>query len=386
MRLLTLPTPESTTAPTERATALAFEDRRSHQLLQRVKQAAAGDAAVLLAGETGTGKEILARYVHELGARRSRPFVAVSCAALSPALAESAIFGVERVERVEHGSGARGPAPRRSLVEAAEGGTLYLDEIGYLPVGAQDRLLRLLQDREVVRLGARQPAPADVRVIAAASVPLEDMVAVDRFREDLRSRLSGAAIAVPALRERPGDILPLARHFLAMYGRRLGPAPCVLASSAMDRLLAHPWPGNIRELEHVIQQALLVCRAGRVTGSDLRLASLPPKAPPPALPGASSGVDAWMATLEGAITALFEGDFPNVHERVEEIVIRAAYRRCERNLGHTANLLGVTRDLVRARLLQSGELAAPPTSESPASLSRAGEARAAVRELLAPEP
>ncbi|AUX30900.1 MULTISPECIES: sigma 54-interacting transcriptional regulator [Sorangium] len=380
MRLLTLPTPESTTAPTERATALAFEDRRSHQLLQRVKQAAAGDAAVLLAGETGTGKEILARYVHELGARRSRPFIAVSCAALSPALAESAIFGVEQ------GSGARGPAPKRSLVEAAEGGTLYLDEIGYLPLGAQAGLLRLVQDREVVRLGARQPAPADVRVIAATSVPLEDMVAVGRFREDLLSRWSGAAIAVPALRERPGDILPLARHFVAVYGRRLGPAPCVLASSAMERLLAHPWPGNIRELEHVIQKALLVCRAGRVTGNDLRLASLPPKAPPPALPGVSSGVDAWMATLESAITALFEGDLPNVHERVEEIVIRAAYRRCERNLGHTANRLGVSRDLVRARLLQSGELAAPPASESPATPSRAGEARAAVRELLAPEP
>ncbi len=376
MRLLTLPTPESTTAPTERARALVFEDRRSQQLLQRVKQAATGDATVLLAGETGTGKEILARYVHDLGARRGRPFIAVSCAALSPALAEGELFGHEP------GTGARGPAPRRSLIEAAEGGTLYLDEIGDLPLGAQAKLLRVMQEREVPRLGARQPVPADVRVIAATSVPLEDMVAVGGFREDLLSRLNGAAIAAPALRERPGDILPLARYFLGMYGRRLGPAPCVLSSSAAERLLAHPWPGNIRELEHVIQKALLLCRAGRVTGNDLRLTSLPPKAPALALPGASSRLDALMATLESTIAALFEGDHPNVYERVEEVVVRVAYRRCERNLGHTANRLGVSRDLVRARLLQSGELAAPPTSEPPATLSKAGEARAAVRELL----
>ncbi|XXX80359.1 sigma 54-interacting transcriptional regulator [Sorangium sp. So ce134] len=376
MRLLTLPTPESTTPPTERARALVFEDRRSQQLLQRVKQAATGDAAVLLSGETGTGKEILARHVHELGARRSRPFVAVSCAALSPALAEGELFGVEPA------SGARGPAPKRSLVEAAEGGTLYLDEIGDLPLGAQARLLRVLQEREVVRLGSRQPAPADVRVIAATSVPLEAMVAVGGFREDLLSRLSGAAVAVPALRERPGDILPLARYFLALYGRRLGPAPCVLSSSAVERLLAHTWPGNIRELEHVIQKALLVCRAGRVTGNELRIESLPPKAPAPALPGASNRLDALMATLESTVAALFEADCPNVHERIEEIVIRTAYRRCERNLGHTVNLLGISRTLVRARLLQSGELAAPPTSEPTATLSKAGEARAAVRDIL----
>ncbi|WP_437959526.1 sigma 54-interacting transcriptional regulator [Sorangium sp. So ce119] len=366
MRLLTLPAPELTMPPTERARALVFEDPRSHQLLQRVKQAAASDAAALLSGETGTGKEILARHLHELGGRRGRPFIAVSCGVLSPSLAESELFGQEQ------GVGAR----KRGLIDAAQGGTLYLDEVGDLPPGAQARLLRALQERDVIRAGARRAA-VDARVIAATSVPLESVVAAGGFREDLLARLNGAHIAVPPLRERPGDILPLARYFAGLYGRRLGAAPCALASSAVELLLAHPWPGNIRELEQVIHQASLVCRAGRVTRDDLRFTSLQPKAP--ALPGAPSTVDGLMATLEATIAALFESGCPNAHERVEEIVIRATYRRCERNLGHTAIRLGVSRELVRTRLLQFGEIGTPPSSEPPASLSRVGEARAAVK-------
>ncbi|WP_438009737.1 sigma-54 dependent transcriptional regulator [Sorangium sp. So ce321] len=371
MRLLTLPAPESTTPPTERARALVFEDPRSQQLLQRVKQVASTDAVVLISGETGTGKEILARHVHELGARRARPFIAVSCGALSPSLAEAELFGHEPQI-----------CPRgRGLFEDAEGGTLYLDEVGDLPLGAQARLLRLLQERDAVRVGARRAAPVDVRVIAATSVPLESVAAVGRFREDLLTRLSGAPVAVPPLRERPGDILPLARYFVGLHARRLGSAPCGLASSAVERLLAHAWPGNIRELEQVIRQALLVCRAGRVTRDDLRLTALQTKAPAPA--SAQPTVDGLIATLETTIAALYESGIPGVHERVEEVVIRAVYRRCERNLGQTASRLGVSRDLVRARLLPSGELAAPPTSEPPAPLSRrAGEVRAAVRERL----
>ncbi|WP_437736485.1 sigma 54-interacting transcriptional regulator [Sorangium sp. So ce1335] len=376
MRLLTLPTPQSTTPTTERARALVFEDPRSQQLLQRVKQVASTDTAALLTGELGTGKEILARHAHELGARRDRPFVAVRCGALSPSLAESELFGDEQ------GNGPR----KRGLFEAAHGGTLYLDEVGDLPPGAQARLLRALQEREVLRAGSRKATPVDVRVIAATSVPLESVVAAGGFREDLLARLSGAHVAVPPLRERPGDILPLARYFAGLSGRRSGAAPCALASSAVELLLAHTWPGNIRELEHVIHQASLVCRTGRVTRDDLRFTSLHPKAP--ASPGAPCTVDGLMATLETTIAALFEGGCPNVHQRVEEMVIRATYRRCERNLGQTAARLGVSRDLVRTRLLQSGEIATPPASEPPASLpaappSRTGEALAAVRGLLA---
>lgn len=369
MRLLTLPAPPSTTPPTERARALVFEDPRSQQLLQRVKQVASTDAAALLTGETGTGKEILARHAHELGARRGRPFVAVRCGALSPSLAENELFGEEQ------GAGAR----KRGLLDAAQGGTLYLDEVGDLPPGAQARLLRMLQEREVLRAGARKPTPVDVRVIAATDVPLESVASAGGFRGDLLARLSTTSVAVPPLRERQGDILPLARYFAGLYGQRLGGAPYALAPSAAELLLAHPWPGNIRELEHVIHQASLVCRTGRVTRDDLRLTSVHPKASAP--PRAPGTVDGLMATLETTIAALFESGCPNVHERVEELVIRATYRRCERNLGQTASRLGVSRDLVRARLLQSGEIATPPTSEPPASFARTGEARAAVREL-----
>ncbi|MDC0685065.1 sigma 54-interacting transcriptional regulator [Sorangium atrum] len=373
MRLLTLPTPESTAAPTERAKALLFEDPRSQELLHRARQVAAGDAAALITGEIGTGKEIIARHVHELSARRGRPFLAVSCAALSPALAESELFGHEQ------GASPKALTMKHGLLEAAEGGTLYLDEIGDFPLGVQVKLLRALEDREVVRLGSRTPVPVDVRIIAATNVPLNDVVAVGGFREDLFSRLNGAAIPVPALRERPGDILPLARYFLGTYGRRLGPTPCVLTSSAVDRLLAHSWPGNIRELENVIHQALLVCRAGRVTGKDLRFTSLRPKAAAIEPPGR---IDGLMATLENTIAALFDASFPNVHERVEEIVIRTAYRRCDRNLGLTAARLGVSRDLVRARLLQSGEIAQPSTPEPPAAPSKAGDAARAAATAL----
>ncbi|WP_437680311.1 sigma 54-interacting transcriptional regulator [Sorangium sp. So ce131] len=358
MRLLTLPTPDSTTPPTERARALVFEDPKSQRLLQRVKQLAQGDAPVLLRGETGTGKEILARHVHELSPRHGQPFIAVSCAALAASRAESELFGHEQLAF----SGTL--ALKRGLLELADGGTLFLDEIGDLPLGLQTKLLRVLQERAVVRPGSRHAVPIDVRVVAATSVPLESVVAAGGFREDLFSRLNSAAIAVPPLRERPGDIIPLARHFLATCARRLGTTPAVLAASAAEPLLAHGWPGNIRELDHVIHQAYLVCRGGRVTRGDLRFTSSQPRAPLAALSGQQGNVEGLMAALESTVAALFDSEVPNAYERIEEIVTRTVYRRCERNLGQTARVLGVTRETVRARLLQSGEIATP-TSEPP---------------------
>ena len=199
-----------------RASALVFEDLKSKALLERMQLIGPSTANVLVTGETGTGKELIARHVHKLSPRADAPFVAVNCGAFSESLVESELFGHER------GSFTGATVARAGWFEAARGGTLFLDEIGDLPFAMQVKLLRVLQERQVVRLGSRSPVAIDVRVVAATNVNLEDAVAAGRFREDLYYRLQVASLHIPPLRERPGDILPLAHHFLGVYGERLG--------------------------------------------------------------------------------------------------------------------------------------------------------------------
>ncbi|WP_437738774.1 sigma-54 interaction domain-containing protein [Sorangium sp. So ce1335] len=362
MPLLTLPNPGAL-ALSLRAKALVFEDPRSQAILDRIRQLAPSDATLLVTGETGTGKELVARHIHALSHRRGRPFVAVNCGAWSESLVESELFGHEK------GAFTGATTAKAGWFEAADGGTLFLDEIGDLSLPLQVKLLRVLQEREVVRLGSRQPIPIDVRLIAATNVDLEEAVTARKFREDLFYRLNVATLALPPLRERPGDILPLARYFLDLYAHRLGSGPAALTAEAAARLLEHPWPGNIRELENAMHHALLVCKSHQITVSDLRLTALQPKAatsPPPSERGGDRGaVDvpfqagpAPRATsLEGALLALFEQNLPNLHEQIEETIIRTAYRYCDRNQLQTARLLGISRNIVRARLAQFGELA-----------------------------
>jgi sigma-54-specific transcriptional regulator len=266
MPVLTLPN-AGTLALSVRAKALVFDDPLSRALLDRIRQIAPSDATALIVGETGTGKEIVARHLHELGARRGRPFVAVNCGALSETLVESELFGHER------GAFTGAVTAKQGWFESAEGGTLFLDEIGDLPPATQVKLLRVLQEREVVRVGARTPTPIDVRLVAATNVDLAQAVRAGKFREDLYYRLNVAVLDLPPLRDRPGDVMPLVRHFLGVYRQRLGAGEVVLEAAAEVRLLSHAWPGNIRELENVIHHALLVCRDGRVTTDDLHLAA-----------------------------------------------------------------------------------------------------------------
>ncbi|XXX79351.1 sigma 54-interacting transcriptional regulator [Sorangium sp. So ce134] len=358
MPLLTLPNPSSL-ALSLRAKALVFEDPRSQALLDRIRQIAPSDATLLVTGETGTGKELVARHIHALSHRRGRPFVAVNCGAWSESLVESELFGHEK------GAFTGATTSKAGWFEAADGGTLFLDEIGDLSLPLQVKLLRVLQEREVVRLGSRQPIPIDVRLIAATNVNLEEAVIARKFREDLFYRLNVATLSLPPLRERPGDILPLARYFLELYAQRLGSAPAVLSAEATARLLEHPWPGNIRELENAMHHALLVCKGQEVTPDDLRLTALQPKAgtsPPPSDRAGAEAVSQVRPTpqatsLEGALLALFEQNLPNLHEQIEETIIRTAYRYCDRNQLQTARLLGISRNIVRARLAQFGELA-----------------------------
>jgi sigma-54-specific transcriptional regulator len=344
MAILTLPNADARSL-TVRAKALVFEDVRSRTMLERIRQVAPSEATVLIIGETGTGKEIVARHIHELSPRAGQPFVAVNCGAFPESLVESELFGHER------GAFTGATATKPGWFEAAQGGTLFLDEIGDLPPSVQVKLLRVLQEREVVRLGSRQPIAIDVRLVAATNVNLDQAVAAGRFREDLFYRLGVAILSLPPLRERPGDILPLAAYFLRLYGQRLSGVPAALSAEAEARLLAHGWPGNIRELENVIHSALLVARGPAVQADDLPLRDLPARVTP-------AGPDP-LEALRTAMVALFDRNLPDLHGRVEETLFRTAYRYCHRNQLQTARLLGISRNVVRARLLDLGELPAP---------------------------
>jgi sigma-54-specific transcriptional regulator len=325
-----------------RASCLVFEDPASKTLLERVHRIAPSEATALIIGETGTGKELIARQIHELSDRRSGPFVAFNCAAITESLMESELFGHER------GAFTGAITAKAGWFETAQGGSLFLDEIGDLPLALQAKLLRVIQEREVVRVGSRQPIAINVRLIMATNVKLDEAVTAGRFREDLYYRLNVASLHLPPLRERPGDIMPLAEHFLKLYGARLGYAHVELAPEAVQALLSYPWPGNIRELENSIHHALLICAGTKVRPDDLRL----PAPRPEGRLEETAEVDSTTKSLEDVLHMLFEKEAPNLYQRIDETVIRVAYEYCERNQLRTARLLGISRNIVRDRLLR----------------------------------
>lgn len=329
-----------------RARVLFFEDPKSRLILERIQLIGPSTANVLVTGETGTGKELIARHLHALSPRAKNPFLAVNCGAFSETLVESELFGHER------GSFTGANIARAGWFEAACGGTLFLDEIGDLPLQMQVKLLRVLQERQVVRLGSRTPVAIDVRVIAATNVNLEDAVATGRFREDLYYRLQVATLQIPPLRERRGDINPLAQHFMQVFGDRLGLQEPALADEAMEFLNHHSWPGNIRELENVIHHALLVCRENLVQPEDLRLSSLNVRA----TERGNTSVSDPEQELRNALLAMFEKESPNLYTTIEAAVMKTAYEFSDRNQLQTARLLGISRNIVRARLMQFGIL------------------------------
>ncbi|MCI1011767.1 sigma-54-dependent Fis family transcriptional regulator [Pseudomonas oryzihabitans] len=341
MTLLTLTrTPE---VPRYRATAQVFADPKSRDLLAHLEKIAPSEASVLVIGETGTGKELIARHIHALSHRHAGPFVAVNCGAFAESLVEAELFGHEK------GAFTGALAARAGWFEEANGGTLFLDEIGDLPLSVQVKLLRVLQEREVVRLGSRRSVPLNVRIIAATNVPLERAVAEGSFREDLWYRLNVVSLPLLPLRQRQGDILPLARHFLHAYAQ----APVSLSPAAERRLLEHPWPGNIRELENTLQHALLLKPQGLLDAGDLSFVQRPSLVPTAPRPTEAAPVD---SLLTEAFAQLFEEQPEALHERVEDALVRAAYRFCHRNQVHTAHLLGLSRNVTRAHLIRIGEL------------------------------
>lgn len=332
-----------------------FEDPASQALLSSIRQIAPSSAPVLITGETGTGKEVVARAVHDASRCAAHPFVAVNCSALPATLIESELFGHER------GAFTGAVAAQPGWFEHAHGGTLFLDEIGDLPLAIQVKLLRVLQEGEVVRVGARRPISVDVRVIAATNASLEVAMTERRFREDLYYRLQVAPLALVPLRDRRGDILPLAHRFLEMHREETGlassSAPMILEEGAARRLLEHEWPGNVRELENVMRYALLVAKERTIAERDLRLPRMRATVPPPA--SSPSAAEAPAELLERALSAWFERGGPHLHRDLEQAIFRAAYRHCHGNQLKTARLLDISRNIVRARLLEAGELRAP---------------------------
>lgn len=238
---------------------------------------AACDAGVLILGETGTGKELFARAIHYLSPRRDQPFVPVNCGALPMELVENELFGHERAAY----TGAATAEP--GLIAEAEGGTLFLDEVDSLPLAAQVKLLRFLESKEYRRLGSSQLRRADLRVVAATNAELEPAVAAGRFRRDLYYRLNIVQLHLPPLRERPGDVALLARHFLLRYARELQRGLTGFTPGALRLLTLHPWPGNVRELENTIQRAVILAggAGGLVTEADLALLAGAPRPPAP---------------------------------------------------------------------------------------------------------
>jgi DNA-binding NtrC family response regulator len=247
-----------------------------------IKTAATVDSTVIVLGETGTGKELVARELHEASERRGRPFVTVSCGAIPETLLESELFGHDR------GAFTGATRARAGKFEAAGGGTIFLDEIGEIPSAVQLRLLRVLQEKEIERLGETRPVKVDVRIVAATHRDLEAMMRTGRFREDLFYRLNVLPIRMPPLRERPEDIPLLAAHFLSRFAERFKKPVTGIAPAALQTLLTHSWPGNVRELEHDVERAVIMTPGTELTEIPLGMPAA--RAPLDGTHGAADGL------------------------------------------------------------------------------------------------
>jgi two-component system response regulator FlrC len=317
-RIVTARLDRPTVGRWQRAPVLT-ESPRMEQILALARRVAQADATVLIHGETGTGKELLARFVHDTSPRASRPFVAVNCCALSETLVEAELFGHER------GAFTGAVGRRAGLFETAAGGTLVLDEVSEIPLSVQAKLLRALQEREVHRVGSSVPVKVDVRVIAISNRDLRQEVQAGGFRQDLFYRLNVVNVTLPPLRERPGDIPALSRHFLQKYAEANPTPPEGFSREAMARLLAYSWPGNIRELENVIHSAVILATGLEIEAEHIVL--------PDEIPALSSPVAPGRTVTE-----------------VEKDLILSTLERLNGNRTHAAKALGVSVRTIRNRL------------------------------------
>jgi DNA-binding NtrC family response regulator len=322
-----------------------------HRLVERI---ARGTINVLILGETGAGKEVLAERVHRLSPRARWPFLRLNCAALSETLLESELFGHER------GAFTGAVTAKQGLLETAEGGTVFLDEVGELPMSIQVKLLRVIEERQVLRVGGLKPRPIDVRFIAATNRDLELEVAHGAFRQDLFFRLNGVALVVPPLRDRVSEIEGLARLFASQAGRQLEQAIAPeIAPAALDLLLGYVWPGNIRELRNVMERAVLLSPDGRITPAHLPVEKMRATRAVPARPDTTPPPQPSAAPQQQPTGGLHDSgdDVDRLRQRIDELErdrILDALARCGGNQTKAAKMLGLPRRTLVSRLGKYG--------------------------------
>lgn len=300
---------------------------RMRELIQLARRVASSDASVFIQGESGTGKELIARYIHRNSPRRHGPFVAVNCAAIPENLLESELFGYER------GAFTGATRQKPGKFELAKGGTILLDEITEMPLHLQAKLLRVLQEKEVERLGGTRPIPLNVRVIATTNVLVEERVKEGSFRKDLYYRLNVMPIKIPPLRERPEDIVPIAEHVLAEIARGEKTVPKRLSRDAKEKLKKYPWPGNVRELENVIHRAHIIAPSQDILPQHIIFDEMPDQA----------GTD----TEQLSVMSIRE---------MERRLIYRALKASNGNRTKAAEILGITVRTLRNKLKEYKEL------------------------------
>ena len=297
---------------------LVFASKRMSEIAQMIEQVGPMDVSVLLVGETGTGKDVVARALHAISGRKNEAFVAINCASIPENLLESELFGHER--------GAFTGAVKRTLgkFELADKGTLFLDEIGDMPLGLQVKLLRFIQERKLERVGGRESISVDVRLICATNQKLEESILEKKFREDLFYRINDVRIELPPLRERAGDTVLLAQHFLDTFNRAYYKRVTGFSEDAIKSMAAHPWPGNVRELENKVKRAVIMSKGKRITGADL--------------------------DLEAATPAKSNFDLKTEVEKLQRKLASEAMIAAGGNVSKAAKLLGISRPLLYSLL------------------------------------
>jgi transcriptional regulator with GAF, ATPase, and Fis domain len=322
------------------------ESAEWRQVLTQATQVAATDTTVLLLGESGTGKEVVARFLHRASSRKGGPYIALNCAALPEQLLEAELFGYER------GAYTGATQSKPGQLEQASGGTLFLDEVGEMSLPAQAKFLRVLQEREFQRLGGTRVLRTDARIVAATNRDLQRAIAHGLFREDLYYRLNVFAIRLPPLRDRRGDVVPLAEAFLAEIGRGLGRPPAGISRDAREQLVAYHWPGNVRELRNILERAAILCDGGLITREHLAITvtdALPPPAVAPRAVAAAAAAAIPVAPAGPALPSS-AGDL----QSLERDMIDQALQRARFNKSKAAKALGLTRQQLYLRMRKYG--------------------------------